>query len=74
MDVTEYLETTKVLYKDLVRVAKDDDTQEIKPVSWVFKINSVKTADGDQLPCGNEHPQSFMYVLVDPMNWHVTIF
>ena len=26
LDVTEYLETTKVLYKDLVRVAKDDDT------------------------------------------------
>ena len=47
LDITEYLETTKSLYKDLIKVAKDDDTQEIKAVSQVFRINTIKTKDGD---------------------------
>lgn len=28
--ISEYIETTKLLYKDLITVAKDADTQEIK--------------------------------------------
>ena len=74
LDVTEYLETTKALYKDLIKVAKDDDTGEIKSVSQVFRVNTYKTKDGEQLPCGKEHTQCFLYILVDPMSWHVTIF
>ena len=56
LDVTEYLETTKALYKDLVKVAKDDDTGEIKAVSQVFRVNTYKTKEGDQLPSGADHP------------------
>ena len=55
LDITDYLETTKLLYKDLIRVAKDDDTGAIKPVSWAFKVSSIKTAAGNVLPCGNDH-------------------
>jgi len=39
--VAEYLECTKGLYKDLVSVAKDPDTKEIKPLSLVFKVRSI---------------------------------
>ena len=39
--VAEYLECTKTLYKDLVSVAKDPETKEIKPLSMVFRIKSA---------------------------------
>lgn len=44
-NVTEYLESTKTLYKDLVSVAKDSDSGEIKPLSLVFKIQAVTGAE-----------------------------
>ena len=34
--ITEYMEATKLLYKDLISVAKDEATDEIKPMSMVF--------------------------------------
>ena len=40
-DVSEYLQATKDLYKDLICVAKDEETNEIKPMSYVFKIEQV---------------------------------
>lgn len=43
--VTDYLESTKELYKDLVAVAKDPDTNEVKALSLVFRIGSVAGAD-----------------------------
>ena len=43
--IYEYLECTKELYKDLVAVAKDADSGEIKPLTKVFRIGSVKGAD-----------------------------
>lgn len=61
--ITEYLESTKELYKDLIAVAKDPDTNEIKPLSLIFKITSVVGADYLKM---SDHPQNFFYVLVDP--------
>lgn len=43
--ITHYLEATKECYKDLVSVAKDPDTQEIKPLTIVFRIGSVSGAE-----------------------------
>ena len=54
-DVTEYLSLTKDLYKDLVSVAKDTDTGEIKTQSLVFKINSIVRDGGPNLSA-EEHP------------------
>ena len=48
--ITEYMEATKLLYKDLISVAKDEATDEIKPMSMVFKVNSVTTSNGTNLP------------------------
>ena len=72
--VTEYLEATKDMYKDLVCVAKDEGTNEIKPQSMIFRINGVSAANGESLPDPDDHPQNFTYVLVDPIRWHVTLF
>ena len=39
--ITEYMETTKDLYKDLVCVAKDETTNEVRPMSQIFKITNL---------------------------------
>lgn len=62
-NITEYLDCTKLCYKDLITVAKNQETNEIEPLTIVFKINAVNGAE--YLKC-NEHTQNFMYVLVDP--------
>ena len=63
---------TKSLYKDLVTVVKDPETQDIVCRSFVFKVTSV---DGGVLflSQNKEHPQNAFYVIVDPVNWHVTL-
>ena len=68
------MEATKDLYKDLICVAKDENTQEIKPMSHIFKINAVKTTNDAELPSEAVNPQNVLYVSVDPLKWHVTIF
>jgi hypothetical protein len=71
--IKPYLDTVKNLYKDLVCVAKDPDTKEIKCFSHVFRIDSIP---GHRLYSTKleEHPQNCFYVLVDPINWHVNFF
>ena len=54
--ITEYMEATKEMYKDLVCVAKDETTNEIRPMSMVFRINSVTTTNGCGLPSSDSHP------------------
>jgi hypothetical protein len=39
--LAEYLECTKTLYKDLVSVAKDPETKEIRPLSIVYRVKSI---------------------------------
>ena len=72
--VNEYLEATKDLYKDLICVARDETTNEIRPMSMVFKVNSVTTNNGSSLPSEAENPQNFLYIVVDPLKWHVNVF
>ena len=65
----DYLDIVKLLYKDLVAVAKDQETGQFKVHSFAFKIEAV----GDfNLFSGKDedHPQNFFYVVVDPINWH----
>lgn len=75
-----YLETTKKLYKDLVRyfiftnksVVKDSSTQKLKVVSMVFKINSVLSSISPLFPV--EHPQNFCFVSIDPVKRRATVY
>lgn len=54
--ISEYLECTKDLYKDLVCVAKDEATNEVKPMSHVFKITGLQSSNGVDLPYDDAHP------------------
>lgn len=72
-NIEPYLNTTKACYKDLVTVAKDTDSQEIKCFSQVFKVLSIEGC-ASLFPgkYDEHHPQNVFYVIVDPINWHVT--
>ena len=67
---SDYFEVTKCIYKDLVAVAKDGESGEIKPLTLVYRIEAIKASRNIMAV---EHPQNFFYVLVDPQHWHVTL-
>lgn len=70
-DCNEYLNTLKALYKDLITVAKDPETGEIKVISQVFLIESIEGLD--KLFPVPYHPQNWFFVIVDPIHWHATL-
>lgn len=75
-NIQDYLKVVKLLYKDLVSVARDPDTGNIRVYSHVYKIHQIAGYE-NQLFTGksnNDHPQNFLYVLVDPINWHVNFY
>lgn len=47
--MSEFLDCTKDMYKDLVTVAKEEETGEIKPRSLVFRINGAVATNGSKL-------------------------
>ncbi|XP_029409703.1 cilia- and flagella-associated protein 300 [Nannospalax galili] len=67
-----YLETAKLLYKDLVSVRKHPRTKEIHITSSVFKVKAYDSA-GLCYPSPKEHEQTFSYFIVDPMKRHVNV-
>jgi len=69
--VNEYLTQTQLLYKDLVTVFKDSETNDIRVGSHVLKITKI---DDEDLFKDPDHPQNWMYVIVDPIHWHVNIW
>uniref|UniRef100_A0A670YBG2 Cilia- and flagella-associated protein 300 n=1 Tax=Pseudonaja textilis TaxID=8673 RepID=A0A670YBG2_PSETE len=71
-DLSPYLETTKLLYKDLVSVQKDPETKNINIVSTVFKVCAYD-ADGLCYPISNSHEQNFAYLIVNPLNRHIYV-
>ena len=72
-NIAEYLTVVKQLYKDLVVVAKDQETQDIKCFTQVFRIDEIEGYNG-LYGTKDPHPQNCFYVLVDPINWHVNFF
>ena len=66
----DYLEVIKAIYKDIVTVAKDSESEEVKVISKVFQL----------LPSphfavfANPHIQDFIYVVIDPSYRHVNIW
>mmetsp|Transcript_11488 Transcript_11488/g.19445 ORF Transcript_11488/g.19445 Transcript_11488/m.19445 type:complete len:172 (+) Transcript_11488:383-898(+) len=74
-NINEYKECVKQLYKDLVCVIKDPDTQELKCATQAFRIDSIVGYENQLYTTkSDEHPQNCFYVLVDPVNWHVNFF
>ena len=72
--IKPYLDCVKVLYKDLVCVAKDPDTKEIKCFSLVFRIDDITGGKNLYSSKDQGHPQNCLYVIVDPINWHVNFY
>eukprot|EP00347_Sterkiella_histriomuscorum_P018293 403346062 len=70
-NVKDYLDIVKSLYKDLITVAKDQDTGEIRVYSHVFLVESVQGVEN--IFTVKDHPQNFFFVIVDPIHWHVTL-
>ena len=72
--IKPYLDCVKLLYKDLVCVAKDPDTKEIKCFSLVFRIDGITGGKNLYSSKDQGHPQNCLYVIVDPINWHVNFY
>ncbi|XP_032975928.1 cilia- and flagella-associated protein 300 isoform X3 [Rhinolophus ferrumequinum] len=67
-----YLETTKLLYKDLVSVRKIPQTKKIQITSSVFKVTAYGSV-GMCYPSTKSHEQTFSYFIVDPIRRHVHV-
>ncbi|XP_063060014.1 cilia- and flagella-associated protein 300 [Engraulis encrasicolus] len=70
--VSPYMDTTKVIYKDLVSVQKDCETKEIKIISTILKV-SASDSSGLCYPDSQDSEQSFAYLCVDPLKRHVYV-
>nr|XP_055036461.1 cilia- and flagella-associated protein 300 isoform X1 [Misgurnus anguillicaudatus] len=70
--VDPYIDTAKIIYKDMVSVQKDPETKTIGVVSTVLKV-SAYDASGLCYPSGIENEQTFAYLSIDPFKRHVYI-
>ncbi|KAJ3173440.1 hypothetical protein HDU87_007601 [Geranomyces variabilis] len=60
-----YLAATRAVYKDMISVAKDPQTQKLRVSSLVCRIVDVESAVSPLFPI--RHPQNFCYVSIDPL-------
>ncbi|KAL0281145.1 UNVERIFIED_CONTAM: hypothetical protein PYX00_002221 [Menopon gallinae] len=72
--VEPYLDMTKMLYKDLVRVERNADTKEIQIRSCCVKAVVKGKQKRAIFPQDADHIQNFAYLLMDPVLRHVTLF
>ncbi|XP_006834013.1 PREDICTED: uncharacterized protein C11orf70 homolog [Chrysochloris asiatica] len=70
--VNPYLETAKLIYKDLVSVRKNPQTKKIEITSSVYKVTAYDSA-GMCYPSTKSHEQTFSYFVVDPIKRHVHV-
>ncbi|XP_068603646.1 cilia- and flagella-associated protein 300 [Brachionichthys hirsutus] len=71
--VDPYLCIAKQIYKDLISVQKDPETETISVVSTVLKV-CAHDESGPCYPGRREEEQTFAYLVVDPIKRHVTLF
>ncbi|XP_055971142.1 cilia- and flagella-associated protein 300 [Sorex fumeus] len=68
-----YLETTKLIYKDLLSVRKIPQTKKIQITSFIFKVTAYDSI-GVCYPSTKTHEQTFSYFIVDPFRRHLHVF
>ncbi|XP_071440399.1 cilia- and flagella-associated protein 300-like [Hetaerina americana] len=74
-DVLEpYLTVTRILYKDLVSIAKDPETKNLITTSVVFKVVAKNKNGEAYFPEDPENLQNFCYLIIDPVRRVVTCF
>ena len=72
-DLKPYLEVAKLIYKDLVSVKKNPSTKKIEVTSFAYELKAV-TGDFDLFPQNALDVHSFCYVIIEPLERHVTIW
>ncbi|PNF36250.1 C11orf70-like protein [Cryptotermes secundus] len=71
-NIKPYINTTKILYKDIIRVQKHPATKEVTITSIVLKV-VARGSDGiAYFPRNPENEQNFAYLIVDPYNRQIT--
>jgi len=70
--VDKYLEATKRIYKDFVRVRKDPDSGRIQVATLAYKVHGLPEAEA--LFPNPTAPNNVCFVLIDPVPRHVTFF
>ncbi|KAI1903793.1 hypothetical protein AGOR_G00030870 [Albula goreensis] len=65
--ITNYIDTTRLIYKDMVSVQRDPETKQVMAVSTVLKVKAYDQA-GLCYPSESEQEQSFAYLLIDLSN------
>ncbi|XP_026859509.1 cilia- and flagella-associated protein 300 isoform X1 [Electrophorus electricus] len=70
--ISPYIETAKLIYKNLVSVQKNSETKEIKVVSTVLQV-SAYDGNGIYYPSGRDNEQTFAYLCIDPFKRHVYV-
>jgi len=68
--VDKYLEATKKLYKDFVRVRKDPESGRIEVATLAYKVHGLP--DQEALFPNPESPNNLCMILIDPVPRHVT--
>ncbi|CAF1408024.1 unnamed protein product [Adineta steineri] len=72
-DVQPYLDVTKSVYKEIISVQKDAESQTIQVVSPVFKIEALNENGKKFYPSRTAYEQDFAYIIIDPIKRHVII-
>ncbi|KAF6202737.1 hypothetical protein GE061_003139 [Apolygus lucorum] len=72
LKIGPYLEMTKSLYKELVDVEKILRTNELRVRSVVMRVVCY-AQDHPVMPAEPDHPQNFMYLIVDPFKRQVAV-
>ncbi|XP_038050790.1 cilia- and flagella-associated protein 300-like [Patiria miniata] len=73
-DIKPYLDTAKSLYKELISVQKDSSTQQLRVTSLVYQLKAQDQTGYQYYPCDKDHPQTFAYLIIDPLKRHVAVF
>lgn len=71
--ISPYIDVTKSLYKDLICVQKFQDSDKLNIVTKVYKVTGKDKTGYQAYPSSDDHPQTFAYLLVDPLKRHVSL-
>ncbi|KAK6633224.1 hypothetical protein RUM44_003825 [Polyplax serrata] len=72
--INPYLELTKMLYKNLVRVEKNPESKQIEIKSICEKVCLIGKNNFPIFPMDSDHLQNFVYLIIDPVYRQVTVF
>jgi len=71
--VDKYIESTKLMYKDFVRVRKLPDSGRVEVATMAYKVTGVDGGGGELFPTPQAR-NNVCLVLIDPIPRHVTFY